>query len=72
MERVVQMGKFQIGAMVESFRTDLKSAIDKSAILGINGLQMHATKGEKLPENMSKEKRRELLDYVKSKGMASW
>ncbi|MBR2877479.1 MAG: sugar phosphate isomerase/epimerase [Clostridia bacterium] len=63
------MSKFQIGAMVESFRTDLKSAIDKSAILGINGLQMHATKGEKLPENMTKEKRRELLDYVKSKGM---
>ena len=37
--------------------------------MGIQGLQMYATKGEHAPENMSREARRELLDMVKSHGL---
>ena len=51
---------FQIGVMTDSFRIDTKSAIKKAAELGAAGLQMYATTGENAPENLTKEKRREL------------
>lgn len=60
---------FQIGVMTDSFRIDTKSAIKKAAELGAAGLQMYATTGENAPENLTKEKRRELLDFVKSNGL---
>ena len=64
------MYQFPIGVMVESFRTDTRSAIEAAAKLGASGLQMYCTKGEHAPENMTKEMRRELLDMVKSYGLA--
>lgn len=63
------MYKFPIGAMVDSFRMDTKSAIKKAAEIGVQGLQMYSTTGENSPENLTGEKRRELLDYVKSHGL---
>ena len=63
------MYKFPIGAMLDSFKMDTKAAIEEAAKIGVSGLQMYATKGEHAPENMTKEKRRELLDIVKSNGM---
>jgi len=63
------MYKFPIGAMLESFRLDTKSAIETAAKLGVAGLQMYCTKGEHAPENMTKEKVSELLDMVKSNGL---
>ena len=45
------MYKFPIGAMVESFRLDTKSAILKAAEIGAKGLQMYSTMGENAPEN---------------------
>lgn len=64
-----KMYKFPIGAIVESFRQDTKTAIRSAAKLGINGLQMYCTKGEHAPENFAKDARRELLDFVKSEGL---
>jgi len=55
--------------MLNSFRTDVKSAIKKATEIGAEGLQMYATSGEFAPENMTKEKRHELLDMVKSNGL---
>lgn len=63
------MYKFPIGVIVESFRTDTKTAILKAAEIGANGLQMYATNGENSPENLKGEKRCELLDFVKSNGL---
>jgi len=63
------MYKFPIGVMVESFRTDIKTAILKAAEIGAQGLQMYATKGDNSPENLTGAKRRELLDFVKSNGL---
>lgn len=63
------MSKFPIGVLLESFRTDTKSAIAKAAEIGVGGLQLFATRGENSPENMPAAKRRELLDFVKSKGL---
>lgn len=63
------MYNFPIGVILESFRTDTKSALEKAAKLGANGIQMYATKGIHAPESMTAADRRELLDMVKSNGL---
>ena len=63
------MYKFPIGALLDSFRLDTKSAIKKAAEIGVQGLQMYSTTGENSPENLVGAKRRELLDFVKSHGL---
>ncbi len=64
------MYQFPIGVMVESFRTDLRSAVETAAKLGASGLQMYCSNGEFTPAKMTGEKRREVLDLVKSYGLA--
>lgn len=63
------MYNFSIGVITESFRTDTKEAIKKAAELGVDGLQMYCTNGEHAPENMSDNKIKELLKYVKDNGL---
>ena len=63
------MYKFPIGVIIDSFRTDTKTAIVKAAELGADGIQMYVTKGENAPENLTPAARRELLDFVKSNGL---
>ena len=63
------MYQFPIGVMLESFRLDTVSAIQKAAQMGAQGLQMYATTGEHAPENLSSVQRKELLDLVKSHGL---
>ena len=63
------MYNFPIGVLLESFRVDTKTAIEKAAAMGVDGLQLYATKGENSPEALTAEKRRELLDMVKSNGL---
>ena len=63
------MYNFPIGVILESFRVDTKTAIEKAAKLGANGIQMYAAKGDTAPENLTPAKRRELLDMVKSNGL---
>ena len=60
---------FKIGVMTDSFRIDTKSAIETAAKIGADGFQMYSTTGENSPENLTKEKRRELLDFTKSHGL---
>lgn len=63
------MYRFPIGVIIDSFRTDTRTAIRKAAELGAQGIQMYSTKGENAPENLTPAKRRELLDVVKSHGL---
>lgn len=63
------MYQFPIGVMLESFRLDTVSAIQKAAQIGAQGLQMYVTTGEHAPENLSSSQRKELLDLVKSHGL---
>ncbi|MBQ8250155.1 MAG: sugar phosphate isomerase/epimerase [Clostridia bacterium] len=63
------MYKFPIGVVLESFRLPTYDAVKKAAELGLNGIQMYATKGENAPENLSGAKARELLKYVKDNGL---
>ena len=63
------MYQFPIGAMVDSFRQPTRDAIKTAAELGVQGLQMYATTGENAPENLTGQKRRDLLHYVKDHGL---
>ena len=63
------MYRFPIGVIIDSFRTDTRSAILKAAELGADGIQMYSTSGANAPENLSSAARRELLDFVKSNGL---
>lgn len=63
------MYNFPIGVLMDSFKTDTKTAIERAASLGIKGLQMYATSGEHSPENMTPAKCRELMDMMDSYGL---
>ncbi|WFR56674.1 sugar phosphate isomerase/epimerase [Anaerocolumna sp. AGMB13025] len=63
------MYNFPIGVMLDSFKLDTKTAIEKASLLGAKGLQMYATSGEYSPENLTGSKRKELLEIVKSNGL---
>lgn len=63
------MYNFSIGVMLESFRQPTDIALRKAREIGAKGIQVYATKGERAPENMTADKRREFLDKVKSEGL---
>ena len=59
------MYPFSIGVMLDSFKVDVATALDKAVSVGASGLQVYATYGELAPENMSPSKRRDFLARVK-------
>lgn len=63
------MYPFSIGVMLDSFRTDFSTALDKAAALGAKGIQVYATRGDMSPEKMTAERRKEFLKAVKDHGM---
>lgn len=63
------MYSFPVGVIVEAFRLPFKDAVKKAAVMGAKGIQMFATYGETTPEKLTKQKRVELLDTVKSEGL---
>lgn len=63
------MYTFPIGVMLDSFRTDLPTALKKAQAMGAQGIQVYSTYGEMAPENLTGAKRREFLDQVKSHGL---
>ena len=63
------MYKFPIGVIVDSFRTDTRTAIVKASEMGADGIQMYAAWGANAPDNLTKDARRDLLDFVKSHGL---
>ena len=63
------MYPFSIGVILDSFRTDMLTALDKAAALGAKGIQVYATRGEMSPEKLAGEKRKEFLKAVKDHGL---
>lgn len=63
------MYNFPIGVMLDSFRTDVKSALSKAVEVGATGIQVYATRGDLSPENLTVTKRKELLNMVKDHGL---
>lgn len=63
------MYNFPIGVMLDSFKTDMKTALGKAEKMGAKGIQVYATRGEMSPEEMTAEKRRDFLKMVKDHGL---
>ena len=64
------MGRFPIGVIIDSFRTDIPTAVKKAAAVGANGIQVYATRGEMAPENMNATKISEFKKLVADNGLA--
>ena len=63
------MYNFSIGVLMDSFRTDIPTALKKAKAVGATGIQVYSTYGELAPENLTGAKRKEFLDMVKSEGL---
>lgn len=63
------MFDFPIGVLIESFRTDMKSALEAAVSVGVKGIQVSATSGTMTPESTTPAQRREFVDMVKSSGL---
>lgn len=63
------MYNFPIGVLLESFKLPVLEALDKARELGMDGVQIRVTDGELAPENLTADKRRELLKAVKDRGL---
>ncbi|MCL2531897.1 MAG: sugar phosphate isomerase/epimerase [Oscillospiraceae bacterium] len=64
------MADFPIGVLMEGFRVDWREAIKLAQQVGVQGVQIYATFGDMAPEALdTPQKRRELLDIVKSHGL---
>lgn len=63
------MYPFPIGVMLDSFRTDVNTALDKAQALGAQGIQVYATRGDMSPAAMTPDRRKEFLKAVKDHGL---
>lgn len=63
------MKDLKIGVIVESFRQGLEGGIRKAAEVGAQGVQIYASRGEMAPENLTTDRKKEILDIIKSEGL---
>ena len=63
------MGRFPIGVIIDSFRTDIPTAVKKAASVGAQGIQVYATRGEMAPENMNAAKIADFKNLVADNGL---
>lgn len=63
------MFNFPIGVIIDSFRTDIPSAVKKAAAVGAQGIQVYSTYGEMAPENLSTAKCKEFAALVADSGL---
>ncbi len=63
------MGRFPIGVIIDSFRTDITTAVKKAAEVGAQGFQVYATHGEMSPENMTAAKISDFKKLIADNGL---
>lgn len=63
------MKRFKMGVLLESFKLPARIAIEEASKLGLDGVQIYATTGEFSPENMTKDKKSELLSMLDYNGL---
>ena len=61
--------KFPIGVIINSFRTDIPTAVKKAAKVGAQGIQVYATSGEMSPEELVGSKRADFRKLVEDNGL---
>ncbi len=63
------MARFPIGVMLDSFLKPIPEALKLAAQLGVQGIQVYATRGELSPDEMTQEKRREFRRRAQDNGL---
>jgi len=63
------MACFPIGVMLDSFLKPIPESLKLASQLGVQGIQVYATRGELSPETMTQEKRREFIKQVVNSGL---
>ena len=63
------MGKFKIGIIVDSFKTDIPTSLEYARLAGAQGIQIYATSGPASPEELKGEKKTEFLKLLQSNGL---
>ncbi len=63
------MGRFPIAVIIDSFRTDIPTAVKKAAEVGAQGIQVYATRGEMAPENMNAQRIADFKALVADNGL---
>lgn len=63
------MQRFPIGVILDSFQKPLEASLALAASLGVQGIQVYATRGEMSPEVLTGDKRRQFLARVKDHGL---
>lgn len=63
------MYAFPIGVILDSFRCDIPTALDKAVQVGAQGLQVYATVGEMSPETLTGQKRKDFKKAVEDHGL---
>lgn len=58
------MKKFEIGVIIDSFKTDIPSALLSAHEVGAKGIQVYATEGDMSPENLKGAKRQEFMKML--------
>lgn len=62
---------FPISVILDSFRQDnVESALNKAVSLGVQGIQVYATRGEMSPDQLVGEKRRHFREQVQTHGLS--
>jgi L-ribulose-5-phosphate 3-epimerase len=59
----------KIGVIVDSFGVGVREGLKKAKEVGAEGVQLYAVSGEMDPANLSKEARRELVEYIDALGL---
>lgn len=60
---------FKIGIIVDCLKLGIEPGITKAAEMGADGIQVYAVSGEMAPDTLTKARRMELLDRIKSNGL---
>ena len=63
------MYNFSIGVMLDSFRKEIPTALQKASEMGVKGFQLASTYGAMSPDELVGSKKKEFLDMVKSYGL---
>ncbi len=63
------MYRFPIGVILDSFRTDIDSALDLAVSTGADGFQVYATSGAMSPDALNAEKRKDFRKKANERGL---
>ena len=64
-KELINMYQFSIGVILDSFRCDRETALEKAEKLGADGIQAYATYGDLSPYQLNAQQRKEVLKQIR-------